>query len=205
MMNILSRDVFVYHQMKFPGMRPTFFSWMKVLFFSKGLLAITLHRLTKLIIEPRLTGYVIYIVKIILMIFRYFVQILTKIYIRSDTIIDDGVYLSNRGHIILGAKRIGMGSVIHGRVTLGMNIASREVPEIGCNVWIGPHSVIYGNIHVGDGATIMPNTVLTKSIPEKVVVQGNPARIVMRNFDNSALRSNLNTNIHLHELKIMKI
>lgn len=202
MMNALSRDLFVYHQMKFPGKRPTFFSWLKVLFFSKGLLAITLHRLNPSKTDPQLNKYVINIVKTLLFVGRYFVQIFTKTHIRSDTIIDCGVYLSNQGHIILGAKRVGSGSIIHGHVTLGMNIGTREVPEIGCNVWIGPHSVIYGNIHVGDGATIMPHTVLTKSIPEGVVVQGNPARIVMRNFDNSTLRSSLNTNIDLHELKL---
>jgi acetyltransferase-like isoleucine patch superfamily enzyme len=61
-------------------------------------------------------------------------------------------------------------------------------PNIGRNVWIGANCVIYGAITIGDGVTLLPNTVLTKSIPAGVVMQGNPARLVLRNFDNTELR-----------------
>jgi acetyltransferase-like isoleucine patch superfamily enzyme len=62
-------------------------------------------------------------------------------------------------------------------------------PEIGRNVWIGSDCVVCGAITIGDGATLLPGTVLTKSIPAGVVMRGNPARLVLRNFDNSELRA----------------
>jgi serine acetyltransferase len=103
--------------------------------------------------------------------------------------IEGGVCFSDQGHIIFGAKKTGAGTVIGTRVTVGMGHADKGRPEIGRNVWIGSDCVIYGAISIGDGATLLPGSVLTKSIPPGVVVQGNPARLVLRNFDNSELRN----------------
>jgi acetyltransferase-like isoleucine patch superfamily enzyme len=63
------------------------------------------------------------------------------------------------------------------------------LPEIGPNVWIGPDCIVYGAVTIGEGATLLPGTTLTKSIPAGVVMQGNPARLVLRNFDNTVLRT----------------
>jgi serine O-acetyltransferase len=103
--------------------------------------------------------------------------------------IEGGICFSDQGHIIFGPKKTGAGTVIGTRVTVGMGHADKGRPEIGRNVWIGSDCVVYGAISIGDGATLLPGTVLTKSIPPGVVVQGNPARLVLRNFDNSELRN----------------
>ena len=113
----------------------------------------------------------------------------------SSIAIEPGVYLGDRGHLIIGANRIGSGTMIHHRVTIGMSLADHGKPTIGANVWIGPGTVIYGNIAIGDGATVLPGTVLTKSIPAGAVVQGNPARVVRTGFDNAALRANADWNV----------
>ena len=113
----------------------------------------------------------------------------------SSIVIEPGVYLGDRGHLIIGANRIGSGTMIHHRVTIGMSLADQGKPTIGANVWIGPGTVIYGNIAIGDGATVLPGTVLTKSIPSGAVVQGNPARVVRTGFDNAALRANADWNV----------
>jgi serine acetyltransferase len=125
----------------------------------------------------------------------YLSKVLAKSDILSSTQIEPGVYLSNRGHIILGARTIGTGTLIHGCVTIGMNLMNGGIPEIGRNVWIGPHSVIYGDIIIGDGVTVLPWTAVTKSLPPGVVVQGNPARIVKRGFNNNELRRSLTTDV----------
>jgi serine O-acetyltransferase len=114
--------------------------------------------------------------------------IFAKCDVLSSIEIEPGVYLADGGHLIIGARRIGSGSIIHHRVTIGMSLADQGKPTLGANVWIGPDTVIYGNITIGDGATILPGTVLTKSIPGRTVVQGNPARVVRTGFDNAALR-----------------
>jgi len=125
----------------------------------------------------------------------YSVVVFAKSDVLSSIAIAPGVYLGDAGHLIIGAQRIGSGTMIHHRVTIGMNLADQGKPTIGANVWIGPGTVIYGNIMLGDGATVLPGTVLTKSIPAGAVVQGNPARVVRMGFDNSVLRASIDCHI----------
>jgi serine acetyltransferase len=116
---------------------------------------------------------------------------------RSDLIgdceIGGPVYLPNRGYLICGARSIGSGSLIHDRCTFGYGVARRRQgrPVIGENVWIGPDCIIGGAITIGDGATVLPGSFLTYSVPPGAVVKGNPAAIVRRKFDNSELRRSL--------------
>jgi len=121
-------------------------------------------------------------------------QVVTK----SDVVpssgdLEPGLYLSDLGHVILGVRSVGAGTIIHDHVTIGRGRGGQDKPEIGRRVWIGPHCVIYGNFRVGDGATLLPNTVLSRSAPAGIVLQGNPATEVRRGFDNSALRRTLAT------------
>ena len=50
--------------------------------------------------------------------------------------------------------------------------------KIGKNVWIGAHATILPGITIGDGSIIAAGAVVTKDVPEKVVVAGVPARIL---------------------------
>lgn len=55
---------------------------------------------------------------------------------------------------------------------------------IGNNVWIGGGAIIYPGVTIGDGVVIAAGAVVTKSVPENVVVGGNPAKII-KEIDNS--------------------
>ena len=116
-----------------------------------------------------------------------------KIQITDWPEIGPGVYLSNKGGIIMGPKRIGSGCVIHHNVTIGVD-TSNEHPDIGNNVWIGPNSLIYGRI-IKDGVIVQTDTAVGKSVPASVVIKGNPGRIVCRNIDNSHFLSNYDPNL----------
>ncbi|WP_421385217.1 sugar O-acetyltransferase [Bacillus salacetis] len=48
----------------------------------------------------------------------------------------------------------------------------------GDNVWIGGSSIINPGVTVGDNVVIASGAVVTKDIPDNVVVGGNPARII---------------------------
>jgi serine acetyltransferase len=113
--------------------------------------------------------------------------------VTPDCEIGGATYLSNRGYLFCGARSIGAGSLIHDRCTFGFAVARRSEgrPVIGKNVWIGPNCIIGGAVTVGDGATVLPGSFLTYTVPPGAVVKGNPAVIVCRNFDNSDLRSSL--------------
>ena len=50
--------------------------------------------------------------------------------------------------------------------------------SIGNDVWIGAHSIILGNVTIGDGAIIGAGSVVTKSIASYSVAMGVPARVV---------------------------
>lgn len=49
---------------------------------------------------------------------------------------------------------------------------------IGNNVWIGSKATILGGVHIGDGAIIGANAVVTKDVPPYTIAVGNPARII---------------------------
>lgn len=50
--------------------------------------------------------------------------------------------------------------------------------EIGNNVWIGGRVIINPGIKIGNNAVIASGSVVTKDIPDNVVVGGNPARVI---------------------------
>jgi acetyltransferase-like isoleucine patch superfamily enzyme len=111
----------------------------------------------------------------------------------EDCEIHGVAYLSNHGYLLCSALSIGSGSLIHDRCTFGHSVAGGGAgrPAIGKDVWIGSDCVIAGSLTVGDGATVLPGTVLTFSVLPRAVVKGNPARIVRTDFDNSQLRRSL--------------
>ena len=55
--------------------------------------------------------------------------------------------------------------------------------HIGENVWIGCRSLILKGVTIGDGAIIAAGSVVTKDVPPKAVVAGNPAKIVKENVE----------------------
>lgn len=109
----------------------------------------------------------------------------------ADCDIQGPLFLSNKGYYMFGALAVGSNCVIHHHVTFGMTVANGNTqrPTVGTNVWIGPHCVIAGDLHIGDGATVLPGTFLTFSVPPRSVVKGNPAKIWRRDYDNRTLRS----------------
>ncbi|MCM1541240.1 MAG: sugar O-acetyltransferase [Blautia sp.] len=49
---------------------------------------------------------------------------------------------------------------------------------IGNNVWIGGSAVILPGITIGDNAVVGAGSVVTKDIPDNMIVAGNPAKII---------------------------
>jgi maltose O-acetyltransferase len=50
--------------------------------------------------------------------------------------------------------------------------------KIGNNVWIGGSAIINPGVNVGDNVVIASGAVVTKDVPNNVVVGGNPAKII---------------------------
>jgi serine O-acetyltransferase len=60
-------------------------------------------------------------------------------------------------------------------------------PQIGDGVWIGAHARIAGPLRVGDGATIAPGARVTKHVPGRALVVGDPGRVVFQGYDNTQI------------------
>lgn len=188
----LVADARLRHRLAHPDASLAPRGWAALLPRSRGLLAVTMHRLTNAVVhwQPTTPGgrAARAGAAAATALGRYVSTIVTKTQILRFTEFEDGVYLSDRGHIVLGARALGAGTIVHHCVTIGKRQQDTGRPQIGRNVWIGPGSLIYGDIRIGDGATILPDTVLTRSIPAGAVVQGSPARVLSLAFDNSVLR-----------------
>lgn len=98
-----------------------------------------------------------------------------------------GMILMHRSGVQIGPAVIGKNCRIHQNVTIGQRVAGRDhgVPRIGDDVWIGPGATITGAITIGDGVTISAGTVLSKDVPGRCLVAGNPGRVITSDYDNS--------------------
>jgi acetyltransferase-like isoleucine patch superfamily enzyme len=161
---------------------------------SRGLWLLTSHRMAHLCLRRRnVRSPLWWITRLCKSLGAAFNVIFCRSQFAEDCEIDGVAYLSNDGYLFCGALTIGAGSVIHDHCTFGHTVAGggEGRPTIGKDVWIGPDCVIAGPLTVGDGATVLPGSVLTFSVPPRAVVKGNPARVVRTNFDNSGLRRSL--------------
>ncbi len=50
--------------------------------------------------------------------------------------------------------------------------------RIGNDVWIGSGVCILDGAQVGSGVIVAPNSVVSGKIPDNVIVQGNPAKVI---------------------------
>lgn len=196
-MNRLLMDINIAHQRRWPDYPVRLMSCLWLVIASSGLRFLLIHRLIEWLQLKRkgkkgVSKWLLLIILTPLVLLRQAAKISTKSYAADDSELEGGISFSDQGHIVFGPEKVGSGTVIGERVTVGMSHVDSGCPKIGRNVWIGANCVIYGTITVGDGATLLPDTVLTKSIPAGVVMQGNPARLVLRNFDNTELRKRQN-------------
>lgn len=109
--------------------------------------------------------------------------IFNKCVLYGCTDIDVGFSLGYGGIGVVVHKDsiIGKNCTISQNVTIGRKKGRNDgVPKIGDNVYIGPNSVIIGNIEIGHNCIIGPCTFLNKSVPSNSIVVGNPGKVVRR-------------------------
>lgn len=58
---------------------------------------------------------------------------------------------------------------------------------VGNDVWIGQDSTILPGVHIGDGAIIGLNSVVTRDVPPYTIVAGNPAKAVRKRVDDELI------------------
>lgn len=120
-------------------------------------------------------------------ILQYHIRLFHHVDIEAD--IGPGFYIGHVGTIYVGPTTIGPNCSIHQNVTIGMGqtIEGSGIPVLGANVWVGAGSIVYGAITLGDGTTVSAGSILSRSTQPRALVAGNPARVILADFDNRNL------------------
>jgi len=59
---------------------------------------------------------------------------------------------------------------------------------VGNDVWIGQNATILPGVHIGDGAIIGMNSVVSSDVEPYSIVAGNPSKLIRKRFDDELIR-----------------
>jgi serine O-acetyltransferase len=99
-----------------------------------------------------------------------------NINIDDHIVIREGLHLT-QGNVVLGGLTvIGRNATIGPYASIGIRAGSFVGPTLGDDVVVGTHCSILGTMHIGDGATIAPGSVVSGDVAAGLTVSGVPAR-----------------------------
>lgn len=94
-----------------------------------------------------------------------------------------GISIPHYGTIVVnGNSRIGKNCRIHASVNIGASGGSNFSPVIGDNVYLGPGSILFGEIVIANNVTVAANATVYKSFEEEnITIGGTPATLLKGN------------------------
>jgi len=107
---------------------------------------------------------------------------LANIKIGRGTIIGDNIFLDGRDKLTIGdhvdiASEVMIYNSEHDINSEDFHAISASV-QIGDYVFIGPRAVILPGVKIGKGAIVAAGAVVTKDVPENMIVGGVPAEVI---------------------------
>jgi len=148
-------------------------SFREALFFSPGLHAIILHRIShRLYLRNQF---------LLARAVNYFARLLTGADIHPGAKVGKGFFIDHATGVVIGeTSEIGDNVCIFQGVTLGgvSTHKGKRHPTLGNNVVVGANATILGNIHVGDHVKIGAGSVVVKDVPPNSTVVGVPGKVV---------------------------
>lgn len=88
------------------------------------------------------------------------------------------LHLSGGGGILLNVRSVGYYCGFNAGVLIGNSGDVENIPTIGDHVAFGPGAKAFGDITIGNNVFVAPNAVVTKDVPDNVIVGGVPARVI---------------------------
>lgn len=155
-------------------------SWPTILL-SQGFWASSIYRISRAAVTGARPKLLRSPLRAVALLAQKLMEIVTGICIPPQCEIGEALYIGHYGGIILPRHgRIGHNCSFAQNSTIGVagTGESRGAPVIGNRVFVGAHSVVVGKITVGEDAMICAGSIVTRSVPPRAVVMGNPARVV---------------------------
>lgn len=95
-------------------------------------------------------------------------------------------HIAGGGGCLVNAKTVGNYCHLQTGVLLGnAHHSEEEKPIIGDNVEFGPGAKVLGGVTVGNNVFVLANAVVTKDVPDNVIVGGIPAKVIKFNIGDS--------------------
>lgn len=91
-----------------------------------------------------------------------------------------GLSIPHYGTIVVNPNaKIGKNCRLHVGVNIGSSGGSNNAPKIGDNCYIGPGTIIFGDIEIGDNISISANSTVFKSFSKNdYLIAGSPAKYI---------------------------
>jgi serine O-acetyltransferase len=115
---------------------------------------------------------------------EFWVEVTSNIQLPSGAEIGPGLLIPHTGYIVLNSHTVlGKNCTLTQGVTIGHAGGGRDPsragsPVLGDRVYLGPGSAVIGPIEVGDDGLVGVGSVVTRTVPPRGVVAGNPARLL---------------------------
>lgn len=102
------------------------------------------------------------------------------IWISLDAQIGPGLFIAHYGGVIVGPATVGAHCNLGNDTTLGKGGRGEEqgLPVLGDRVLVSVGARVLGPVTLGDDVLIGANTVVTRDVPDRGVVVGNPGELV---------------------------
>jgi serine O-acetyltransferase len=153
---------------------------------NSGLQALLAYRLGRWLLGARRKVYLWPVLPVcwpLYYLLSRYARVVFDIRLELSADIGPGLYIGHFGAIRVRRCRIGANCSI-GRLTDITPAAHGPGPVVGDSVWIGAHVQIVGSYRIGCGATVAAGAVVRQDVPDAALYLGNPAHVVMRDYDN---------------------
>lgn len=149
-----------------------------IVFLMHGFWATCVYRICRNAIVRARSPLMRRIVRVLGRVAQVSVETITGICLPVECCIEPGLHISHFGLFLGTTCKIGKNCNFHQGITIGRARTSQGFPILGDRIFVGANALILGEITIGSDAVIGAGAVVTRSVPPRAVVVGNPGRII---------------------------